>query len=55
VDITAKPLPSAVVGLLVLAFTPGTPTVSPVTLGAVPDWCSIPQLAPWVINSLWSN
>src|ERR1700736_3800755 len=55
VDITAKPSPSAVVGLLVLALTPGTPTVSLVTLGAVPDWCSIPQLAPCVISSLWLN
>src|SRR4030088_1747118 len=55
VDITAKPRPRAVVGLLVEMLTPGTPTVSPVTLGAVPDWCSMPQLAPWVISSLWLN
>ena len=47
VDITAKPSPRAVVGL------PPAPAVSPVTLGAVPDWWSIPQLAPCVISSLW--
>ena len=52
VDITAKPRPSAVVGLSVEALTPGTPTVSLVTLGALPDWCSMPQLAPCVISSL---
>src|SRR5215212_700406 len=56
VDMTAKPSPSAVVGLDELtAGAPGTPAVSPVTLGAsVLSW-SIPQLAPWVINSLWLN
>ena len=27
--------------------------MSPVTLGAVLDWWSTPQLAPWVISSLW--
>src|SRR3954471_13803415 len=48
VDITAKPIPSAVVGL-------EPPTVSPVTLGASPLWWSMPQLAPWVIRSLWLN
>ncbi len=47
VDMTAKPRPSASVGL------PPAPAVSPVTLGAEPDWWSIPQLAPWVISSLW--
>src|ERR1700719_2053787 len=55
VDITTKPRPSAVVGLLVVALTPGTPTVSLVTLGAVPETRSIPQLAPCVIRSLWLN
>src|ERR1700732_2511483 len=55
VDMTAKPRPRAVVGLSVWASTPGTPTVSLVTLGAVPDWCSIPQLAPCVMSSLWLN
>ena len=40
VDITAKPRESA---------------VSSITDGADPDWWSIPQLAPWVISSLWSN
>ena len=48
-------MPSAVVGLLVVDETPGTPTVSLVTLGAEPDSCSMPQLAPCVISSLWSN
>ncbi len=46
--ITAKPRPSAVVGL-------SPSTVSPVTEGAEPDWRSMPQLAPWVISSLWLN
>ena len=32
-----------------------TPTVSLVTLGAVADWWSIPQLAPCVISSLCPN
>ena len=50
---TAKPRPSAVVGLLLAAGTPSTPTASLVVLGAVPAWCSIPQLTPWVISSLW--
>ena len=45
---TAKPRPSAVVGL-------SPSTVSPVTEGAEPDWRSMPQLAPWVISSLWLN
>src|SRR5215211_1330531 len=39
---------SAVVGLEL-------PSVSPVTLGASPLWWSMPQLAPWVIRSLWLN
>src|ERR1700757_927599 len=54
VDITANPSPSAVDGLDPRS-TPETPTVSEVTLGAVPDWWSMPQLAPWVISSLWLN
>src|SRR2546430_7160612 len=40
VDITAKPFGSA---------------VSSITDGALPLSCSMPQLAPWVISSLWSN
>ena len=40
VDITANPRDSA---------------VSFITPGAEPDWWSIPQLAPWVIRSLWLN
>jgi hypothetical protein len=55
VDITAKPMPSAVVGLEPAPGPPGIPTVSLVVLGAVPDSWSIPQLAPWVISSLWSH
>ena len=43
---TAKPSPSAVVGL-------SPSTVSPVTDGAEPDWRSIPQLTPWAMSSLW--
>jgi hypothetical protein len=54
VDMTAKPSPSAVSGLDP-PFAPDTPAVSWVTLGAVPDWWSMPQLAPWVISSLWLN
>src|SRR3954470_20116221 len=56
VDMTAKPIPRAVVGLEELTDgAPGTPTVSPVTLGASALSWSIPQLAPWVIRSLWLN
>src|SRR3954451_11042259 len=56
VDMTAKPMPRAVVGLeLLTAGAPGTPTVSPVTLGASALWWSMPQLKPWVIRSLWLN
>src|SRR3954451_7629991 len=56
VDMTAKAIPKAVAGLDVLAAgAPGTPTVSPVTLGASTLSWSIPQLAPWVISSLWLN
>jgi hypothetical protein len=47
VDITAKPRPSATSGLLVSVLP------SAVTLGAEPALRSIPQLAPWVISSLW--
>ena len=54
VDITANPMPSAVVGLEVAPPLP-TATVSLVTLGASALWWSIPQLAPWVIRSLWLN
>src|SRR4051812_41910308 len=53
VDMTAKPRPSATVGLLPTPGPPGTPMVSPVVLGAVALLWSIPQLAPWVIRSLW--
>jgi hypothetical protein len=53
VDITAKPRPSAVLGLVLAAGTPSTPTASLVVDGAVPDSCSIPQLTPWVISNLW--
>src|SRR3954449_10010965 len=53
VDMTAKPRPRAVVGLDPALGPFGTPTVSPVVLGALPDWCSMPQLAPCVISSLW--
>jgi len=47
-------MPSAVVGLEVAPPLP-TATVSLVTLGASALWWSIPQLAPWVIRSLWLN
>ena len=49
VDITAKPQPER------RGRAAAQPTVSPVTLGAAPDWWSMPQLAPWVISSLWLN
>ena len=38
VDMTAKPRERA---------------ASLTTPGALPDWWSMPQLAPWVISSLW--
>src|SRR5687768_11081462 len=53
VDMTAKPRPSASEGLLDATVTPSAATVSLVVLGASPALRSIPQLAPWVISSLW--
>src|SRR4051812_16554527 len=56
VDITAKPSPSAVVGLpLVGDGSWSDPIVSPVTLGASALWWLIAQLAPCVNKSLWLN